>query len=354
MSKGIIRILEAIIASVIILTAMTFFFTAKFRPQAEENFIFVQAYDAVRVMDVKGDLSGYVKNNDAESMTNAFYSMFPSTLDFSIEVTGIANPKIYVACNCTPDDFNDIRNILQPLSFYYKQRRIEILVDTTSLSPIKEGSDVLLFMDYVNLNANKDEINAFLDNGGTVFFFTSLSQPEVEDGFLNETFGLAWTSSAAGSTGTFATTTDPKNHSTRFFRYYDNITEDFFADASPLAFEKFSPGTNIETGYGTVVIDGDFSNAYVKAFDSIGTRGSGRFVWFNSYDSTVNDNETIIMNNLLKASIMWASGERFSMDFPAPRAQPEKRVQVHYIVTNSNDLYFEPFEVILTVWRIFF
>lgn len=350
--KGIVRMLEAIIACIIILTVMSFFFTSKFKPQIEDNLIYVQAYDALGVLNADQSLKNYVKNNDAQGLTESFSSMFPSTLGFSIQVKGTVNPEIYVAGNCTGIEINGMRNSLQPLVFEYKKRRIEIFLSNSSIDPIKEGSNVLLFCRYTKLSDYSHEIEEFLSSGGTVFLLADLAQNEVEDGFLNTTFNLSWSSTTAAQPGYFVTTNDPKNTSTKIFRYYDNITVESFDDVNRLEFSEFH-NTNIASGSGTVVTDSTGTKSFVKVVYNLGSTGKGRFVWFNGYDTSNPDaNSTIIMNNLLKSSLMWASGESFSMDYPVEKQAPENRVQMHYFIAGSGN--YDPFEIVLTVWRIFF
>ena len=80
-------------------------------------------------------------------------------------------------------------------------------------------------------------------------------------------------------------------------------------------------------------MDSSGNNAFVKFRDKLGKNNKGRFIWFSDYTRLSGTNSTKNMDNLLKATIMWASGERFSMDYPEPKTLPNKRVQIYYIVS---------------------
>jgi len=365
-SKGLIRILEAIIASVIILTAMTFFFTSQFRPQVEESVLFIQGYDALGVLNQQGLLEQYVKNNDAAGMTDQLATMLPATTGFSVEVVGIANPDIYIACNCTDAETNELRTMLEPSVFTYRGRAIEIFVDSTPLNPIRSGTNVLVLRDYANLSAEWSPVSAFLDGGGTVFLFTDLSEPEVADPILNRTFGLQWSDQPLQHPERFANITNPASASTQIYRYFDNLTPVYYNDVTRGEFSDFfTPPVFYIAADGESVISDQYrsvatmngqelkpGNSFVKGKTNLGVTGRGRFVWFSSYQRLDPDkNQTKQMDGLFKAAVLWASGERFSLD-AAPKTRADQRLQVRYLVAGSDT--FEPFEIVLTIWRIFF
>jgi hypothetical protein len=333
--KGFIKILEAIVASVIILTSLTFFFNTQLK---ETNwgdvYLKIRADDALATLVKSGTVQQAVKNDDATAlnsvMLNANLSMMPITVDYSIQIKGIPNPVIFVGCNCTQAEIDTLKSYLQPLDFKYKDRSISMRIEFDNINNIRNETNVLVVFGYKNLNPFSQKLSKFLERDGTIMMIGDLTN-ETEDGYMNTTFGLKWVGGTRSNTGTFF---DPDNENITSFRiakYYSNLTgaaaSFTFAGAAAIGMDKR-----------TVVTDGTYS--LVKVNGEI-VNGHGRAVWMADPNK---DKQT---SNMTKAVMMWASGESFKMDTTS-KTPAQKNFKSSAVVFGS-----DPYEIILTVWKVF-
>lgn len=349
--KAIMRMLEAIVSSIILLTALTFFFTSQERPATEDTFLVLQTLDMLASLEKSGSLANFIRNNDTAQLNSALRNLLPPTVDFSIEINGMPPKKIFVGCNCSISDRTTLETMIEG-TVMYRERSIEILVDTENLDSIREETNILFFIDYRNLTPEMDKINSFLSRGGSLAMLTDLSESQVNDSVMNNTFSLKWIGGASGTTGFFTNEAEPQKPTFRIYNYQDNITGTF-ADANKFQFTKFFSTGGIEVDNKTVIYDaGPTPRSLAKANTNLGSSRKGRTVWIADYDKTnPENNDTIVMNNLVKSAVLWASGESFTMD-ETIKTLPKKYVQARYFVSSDN--VFDSFEVIVKIWRIFF
>jgi hypothetical protein len=345
--KGIIKILEAIIASVILLTALTFFFTSEAPQQADDTRILIQVQDSLESLNKAGLLSQYVKNNNVLQFNSKLKQLFPASIDYSIEVYSMPPPEIYVGCNCTTADRLSLENLIEG-TLEYKGRNVRIIVDDEQLNNIRPETNIIFFMNYRNLSEDMQYVNSFLDRGGGIILLSDLTKTQAEDPVLNSTFGLKWLGTPSSTPGTFLHNDFASN---RTYNYYDNITPLMTDIPNKFSFMYFSASNGIGVDEKTAIVDSTGTHSFVKINYNLGQTKKGRSVWFANYAKINNDNKTIIINNLLKSTIMWSSGEHFKMD-EFQKTLPEKYSKIHYIV--AGDSVFEPFEVVIIVWRVFF
>jgi len=188
---------------------------------------------------------------------------------------------------------------------------------------------------YRNLKNYENEMNGFLLNGGTLFMVSSLTKNQVEDGILNETFGLEWKDVVTSSDGEFYNPDDVTKTSHRIKNYFLNIS----GDATQF---KFTAGNKIGYDERTIIIDLDNPISHVK----VNELAHGRTVWFAEYE----DDD---INNLLKAVVLWASGERYGMNLDYKYTMIEKLKSSEIPYTEASYLTTE-YEVRLKTWGIFY
>ncbi|MCX6815517.1 MAG: hypothetical protein NT120_01525 [Candidatus Aenigmarchaeota archaeon] len=331
--KGFVRILESIIASIIILTSLTFFFNITIKPSNwEDVFLQVRAEDILSILERNGTIYQAVKYNNPSLidviLANQNLSFLPFTSDYSFEVRGIPNPIIYVGCDCSSSEINNLTQMLSPLTFNYKDRQLQIRIDSASLNNIKKETNVLFFFGYHNLNTSKANMNNFLQAGGTLFMLTDLTRQQVEDGIMNETFGLKW-GMTGDNGGSFYGSDNENTTSFRIYKYYKNLT----GGEGPFT---FSSGSSIAVDNRTVV-EGNGASL-VKVNKEI-VNGNGRTVWFDNYASSQ-------VNNLTKATILWASGEKFRLD------SKSKNILPHHVVSRVFVYDSDVYEIVLTLWNV--
>lgn len=345
--KGFIRILEAIISSLLLIAVLPFFLSGPAESGWGSAILQTQALDALSALQKNRTLEIYVRNNDVQGLNRELARLIPKTTDFSIEINGIPNPVILVGCICTSAQLQSLEDLLWPLEFSYKRRQISIRISNMTMNTIDPRTRVLFIFGYVNLIQYRTTLTRFLENGGTVFMFTDLTKPQTEDGVMNVTFGLRWNEAlSAGGAAGFYTPQDVTRISHKISGFYSNISGGQESDT----FGGFSTGNvnKIEIDNKTVVFSGGVS--LVKANDFISKNGKGRTVWFANYDYTLDTENAKRLKNLTKATFLWASGENYRMD-PFTKIPGE----VFFHVTYTDVLEgFEPFEIRLLLWKLFF
>lgn len=349
--KGFAKIFEAIIASIIVLTALTFFFVPNpAQSQWDSAGLQITAQDTLKALYINGTLTRFVKTDNRTEINTDIASMLPKTVDFSIEVSGIPNDIIYVSCvDCSST--NEISSMLAPMNFQYKNRNISIRIDTLSLSntSIPSETNVLFFFDKQKIVSYQGKVNDFLNKGGSIFLLSDLTQQDVQ-GIVGQVFNLTW----SGATAQSVHFDDVLNASKVSFyagRYFANLTNRSLQDTSSVTFPVDVSGFH-QNGVSAVVDAKNivFSNdvAYVRANFTTLNNG-GRSVWFADYNRADHASPTTkSIDSLLKASLMWASGERFKLDL-----LKKEPAQIHLktaIFVFDGDTYM----VELTVWNIFF
>jgi len=341
--KGFIRILEAIIASIILLTSLTFFFKTEIRPTEWGDVLTkTRAEDLLYAMERNNTLQEAMLANDATKISGVIAGLdaLPPAIDWSLRIKGIPPPFIFIGCSCTQQGKTDLESRLDPLSFAYHGRPVEIRIQQGTVQELisREDTNVLLLTDYdPNLKLMERELNSFLERGGTIFIFSDLEQREVEDGYINKTFGLMW-GGVGSSSGIFYSLADAA--SMKIKKYYGAVQT---TGDSTFTFQSISL---IAVDSRTAIISDTGQRSLVKTNDGI-INGRGRAVWFADYDEAETD-----VNELLKAAVMWASGESFRLEDGIKRITP-KRVEVSFISsyksgTEAADVY----EAVLTLWNI--
>jgi len=343
--KGIVKILEAIIASIILITTISFFITVERTTRWDTALFQTKMQDTLSSLDRSGNLELYIKNYDKEGLENLIRNTTGRTTGFSINIAGISDSEIVIACNCTNSEINDLKTILNITvdnSFFYKTRRINITINQASIESISQESDMLFIFGYENLNSYQTQINNFLNQDKTIFMFSSLSEIQTNDGIMNETFDLEWNNGLAGSnSGDFYPAQPlPENMSYKTSKYHYSLSGTTGSSGS------FTPSKIVVDD--RTIIRSPTGISHMKFNDKITSLGKGRAIWFANYDYSA---KSVASNNtdiLMKASILFAS-ERFNFD-PVFKATTQRRFEYTYISTLDND----PYEIRMVAWRVFF
>ena len=344
--KGIVKILEAIIASIILITTISFFINVERTTRWDTALFQTKMQDTLSSLDRSGSLESYIKNYDKEGFENLIKNTTGRTTDFSISIDGIPDSEIVIACNCTNAEINNLKTIINITTndyFFYKTRRINITINQVNITDIN-NEDILFIFGYKNLTQYSTQINNFLQKDHTIFMFSSLTQTQVNDRIMNETFGLQWNSELTDSnSGDFYPLQPlPENSSYRTSKYH------YALSGTTVSFGSFTP-SRISSDDRTIVISST-GVSHVKFNDKVTSSGRGRAIWFADYDYN-NPIKSAGLNNtyvLMKASILFAA-ERFNFD-PVFKATGQKRFEYTYLATLDND----PYEIRMTAWRVFF
>ncbi|MBI2971223.1 MAG: hypothetical protein HYY37_02265 [Candidatus Aenigmarchaeota archaeon] len=357
--KGFVRILEAIIASLILLTSLSYFFIIERYSFWGDVLTQTQVNDAMASLYINGTVQQAILLNNATLLHTRLKRMLPETVDFSVEVRGIPNPVIRIGCNCTTEETQKLKDMLYSTAFGYKKRNIMLVVTNDSLDNLAYAPiDVVVFFGYRQFDAaNRSYLSNFLANGKTLFMLADLKENEVKDGFIGPLFGLSWRPQGCGGNngnGRFPESQEnPSSYAFKVRNYFANISG---LDANTV-FKKFNTqsngdGANCITVDETTAIEssnGRFS--YLKL--NITVSGKGRTAWMAHYTPDEDEeNAAEVLSNLTTASIMWASGEQFLLDPPfktVPKVQ--RSVSYHHIGVLDG---YETFATRVMVWRIFY
>jgi len=343
MGKGFVRILESIIASIILLTSMTFFLTPGILETGwDDAMTQMQSQDVLFTLNNNASVKEFIRLNDISSLNNKIGELFHGTIDFSIYVNGLPNPIINIGCNCSQADITNLETMLSPLTFNYTRRTIDIRISNETIMDIRSETDILFIFDYKNLSIYENELGAFFERGGTVFMLADLTEEQVNNVYMNSTFGLSWYDIGdPANNGIFFDTSSPDKTSYKIAKYFVNVSG--LADTTAFAAFNRSSGINhIDIDDRTIINDTSNVFSFVKINDGV-VDGNGRTIWFNDYNHV-----DVATNYLLKATVMWASGERYKMD-TYDKTYPSTYTTTKYILFDE-----DPYDIELLVWRVFY
>ncbi len=411
MMKGFIRILEAVIASVILLsTFYAFMNPIKARTEWNEAFLQNQAEDALASMYKSNLINEKIVSNDMISLYKKIKNMVPAATDFSGEVSGIPNPVIGIGCvGCSDSDKNYLKNILAPLDFRYKNRMIKIIIDEKIVMTeliADNNINIIYFRDFATLDINSGNLEAAVRNSKTLFLFSDITEAQASKPYMN-LFGIRWKFGTITDSGSFANQNNEKSPSFRINNYFINSSvrvntpspsrqgnlyiknkhQSVKAESGPCA----RYGSECKPVGGVFVMEGE--NVMVSGMDnglnyinfSVITRSAafegfntgndinhiepndntiirtangfslanvnyslaGRTLWLAKYSG----NHPSDVDQLLRAAILWASGERFSINplIEIPKTQPLSKYGYIGILDG-----YEIYEMKLVMWRIFY
>ncbi len=345
--KGFAKIFEAIIASVILLASLTFFFVPDVKQSGwDDASLQVLAQDTLEGIYLNGTLPRYVKEDNYTPLNALISSILPKTVDFSIDVEGLPNKIIYISCvDCSQVQLDDLSAILTPKDFAYKGQNISIRVENLSLgtSPINENTNTIFFFDKNKISTYSNQINGFLNASGSVFLFGDLTQSDV-NGTIADIFNLSWAGNT-GQPGVFDDVYNSSKISHNAARYFANLSGRHLANVENEDFVAFIPSGVAAGNDNRDIIRTDNGRTYARG----NHKNKGRAVWFGDYNrANHSSNNTLEVDRLMKSTIMWASGEKFKLDLVKKTPAP-----IHFkssIFVNDEDTYI----VELTIWRVFF
>lgn len=240
MAKGFIKMLEVIIACIIMVSSLSYFFSVQVRTSEWPSaFLSNMGKDAMIVMDSSGTLRNLVtKNNFTESQMGLEYyikKMLPQTVMFSVEMEDIPRPNITIGCNCTASELQRLKDILgisYGSSDVIKYRGREIYITIVTLDPpgtpqgIKEFierteypmPDIIVFFTYTDMRPISSLVDNYFEKRKSMIFISDASQTNF-DSYFNEIFGFSWRGGTPWSGSSFRDLSSRRNLS-RVMSYY--------------------------------------------------------------------------------------------------------------------------------------
>ena len=232
--KGFVRILEAVIASLILLSSLSYFFTISAPTDWDVVLLQADVEDALTSMD-KTFLQDYITANNKTAIENMTRSLLPETVDFSSAIEGIPNADIFIGCNCSEQEISDLKQRILRLNaedmIRFKNRNITIKVKNESINNIDPRTNILFLFGYEDLTPNRPFIDLFLARGGAMFMLARIDPQYPLDDDMVQIFGLEEVLPSGQKTARFYDVFSPANVSFRIFDYFiavnGNISEVF-------------------------------------------------------------------------------------------------------------------------------
>ena len=357
--KGFVRILESIVASIIILSSLSYFFVPATEDSGwDDTLLKLVSEDSLASLSKNEELNKTVMASDIESLNIVLKPLLPDTVDFSVVAKGVPKYEIRVGCvDCSVPEVQAVKSLLSPLEFTYKRRAIKIFEPKITGFPVDTSTDILFFMDYARLKANSNDAANFMKNGGKVFLLGNLQQADFSDGFLTGVFGLEWCpeppdpDSCPGNPvkGDFYDYSDPSAASFRIANYYSNVSgvslfDSKFGGENDFTFDNGNTINKITVNKNTVIEANGKKASFAKINELIGVRTA----WVANFGS---DAENLVrIGTLTRSIVMWLTSNEYALDPPYKRA-PAGPVKIYEYFSVLSGV--EPYEVNLKVWRVF-
>jgi hypothetical protein len=364
--KGFIRILESFIASLILFTSITYFFSVPSYSFWDSASVGTTVQDTITVLHLNGDFNTAITNNDNQPIRDVLAVSLPATTEYSIQITGAPSPEIKIHCVCTQLEAEEIEDRLDLIGnqFSYKGRNIKILISADpDINNVDTASDLILFIRLDDVKNEKNRLEFWLDNEKNVMLLQELREEYFDVGVdtkdvLENVFGLEWKpgTSSAGGTIIFNNTEDVSKLSYRISKYFSQSS--IYPVEEQFDFPEKEGSTDLNrvgVDKGVVVVRQHPGQGQdVKDYSLVNVRETnGRATWFADYDATTSsgggipDNDDI--NKLLRAMFMYSSGEQYIV---VDSVLPEKQPYLSYDLLGSieGDLY----TIHILIWSAFY
>ncbi len=348
--KGFVKILEAIVASVILLTSLSFFFTIASRSNWDDALLQTESQDIMASLD-KSLLQGYIVANNKAAIENEIRNALPGTVGFSTTLEGVPNPEIFISCMCTEQEKLELEDKILRLDktdptrpfVRFKQRDVVIKVKNETFDNIDPRTDIVFVLGYQDLTPYRGSIDKHLKNGGNIFMLGQVANVDLN---VQEIFGLEDAGSFSSSTPPGADFYDKGTAANTSFKIYNyflglggNPTQQFGAFGERIKIDDMS----------IITVNG---RSFAKVNYNITLGGKiirSRAAWIGNYNYfSASDNE-YNTSRLTTALILWTSGEEYSLD-PVPKNVADVFQEYKYVGVMTGN---EPFVVKLKVWRVF-
>ncbi|MBI4019594.1 MAG: hypothetical protein HY364_05065 [Candidatus Aenigmarchaeota archaeon] len=353
--KGFVRILEALISSIILFTSLTYFFTTYDYSFWNSASLRTLVQDTVSALYIGGTVNESFYSGDPAAVKTALDRIMPSTTDYSAEISGAPPPEIKIHCVCTIAEADIIRTRLGLIGtfFAYNERVISIIMSADpDIGNVDRAADIILFLRTSDLSGQQQRLDNWIIQGRNVMLLADIQQAHFNDETigpaLTDVFGLQWTGSAGGSPGTFTQSDDIRKIPYKIAKYF--TASSAYQSSENFNFNPSAGANQISAGEGSVINSGSVS--FVK-----GREAGGRALWFAAYDGEafiLNDDGSVTIRNddinkLLRAAIIWESGERYVIsERDLPSRQPYMRYDFPGAVGS------DPYKITILIWKTFY
>lgn len=369
--KGFVKILETVIACVILLTSLAFFFTIGYKPDYwTENLIQQRSMDLL--VTAENEIGSTIKlfhsdPNKVSQLNINIRNNLPSNVEYNLIVEGVPKPKISVACISCSDAIENMLAGNQGEKLMYKGRQIIISVDSASVSDDLMRYDVILYSNVADFSADPKVIE-YLSKGKNVMLLGDITGDDMSDKDTRDKIEDVFSAYYKG--------TETSTEQARFHNAESNYNSFMIDSYVKSAFtEKPDPADPLKTLKGRcnspvfgfngglsvnpvgisenstlITNDGKFSRM------TISERYGGMGLWL-AMPSNIDDE---CSKKISQASVMWLSSQGFYMkDANFIAASPPEGVSLQSVsypimFTNGNIENAEFANIRLVIWRVFF
>ena len=192
--KGFVSFIELVTAIIILIVAFTILF-----PPFQYNTRWGEALTLTRGRDIVSSLASSGKMYKYTFNSTLLTDFLDQTLNetnliYSYSTQGTPKEKIFIACNCTLDEINELQKWLAGLEV--NGREIEFVILYSNLDEINnpnKRSDLLIIFGNKTLEPFKDEIEKYLERENGIILVADPSLEQVGpngDKVYREIFGL--------------------------------------------------------------------------------------------------------------------------------------------------------------------
>ncbi len=267
--RGFVKILEAVIASLLILGSLSFLYSFRLREQewgraAMETL----ARDAIFVLEKSRAISDALLGNESK-INNLLANLLPPSVMWRVEIRGLPKDRIRIGCACTKSEAEKLKQILHiytsedwVIKFCKRNITFGMVLITLdeSVEELIEGTDLIFTFNQTRLEENQEKIKRLLESDKGVVLVADLN--ETSD-FISSLFNLSWKSGEPSEDNSFTSleVETPSFHFARLFTLMpiridtnQNQVGHFYIRGEV---HNLTTGYNASAGYEFVKIDAD-------------------------------------------------------------------------------------------------
>jgi len=225
--KGIARVLEAILASLIILGSLSYFLVAKVH-ESKWGYAILEneLQDVLIALTKTGELIDFIRKNDITGLHLELNALLPKTVMYRLEVIGLPKPVIRIGCNCSESELLKLRKMLhleRERIIEFNGRNLSFGFQLVDLSRPSEDIDLIVFFGYRNLSRYSWELESFLREDKGIVMIANLSDEDLNDAYLTGLFGLGYKAGDPSSDNYFANTSNVSTISYHISRLFADM-----------------------------------------------------------------------------------------------------------------------------------
>jgi hypothetical protein len=288
--KGFIHIVEIIIIALVVLVLLTQFVAIPgLKTDWERTKLTILGRDVLLALDRSG-----INWFDVNNLDSNLSALLGNNTIYSIEIEGVPPSNISIGCNCSDEEFNFIKNLVNNIPEINNQK-FGFFVEQAESFDLKY--DLVLTFKPIK---NRFEAESFLSSGKGIIEI--LPDPEIDE-IQQEFFGLdSTTESITENNLTWAI--GPANISWQIYKYFHTIPNS--------TGEKWPEPWQFKNFLQKAVKS---KNSILKQTDTENTGAtfnipSGRTAWFGASFSDIQAREDL--QTFLKALILQTSGNKWT------------------------------------------